>query len=80
MQAQTVRTSVLRYVRVLTNTSHSLPSYNWLQRAALENMSKILQASGSDLQHVVKVNAYLTSMQRDFGPMNEVYLEVGFTH
>ena len=39
-------------------------------------MQKILKASGSDLEHVVKVNAYLTNMQRDFAPMNEVYLEV----
>lgn len=48
----------------------------FFQRAALENMQKILKAAGSGLEHVLKVNVYLANIQRDFAPMNEVYLEV----
>ncbi|KAL0951672.1 hypothetical protein HGRIS_008351 [Hohenbuehelia grisea] len=42
-------------------------------RAALENLAKVLKASGSGLEHILKVNIYLTNLQRDFAPMNEVY-------
>ncbi|KAG2339968.1 Endoribonuclease L-PSP [Suillus weaverae] len=42
--------------------------------AALENMDKILKAAGSGLQHVVKVNVYLTNLTRDFSDMNSVYI------
>ncbi|KAI6010942.1 Endoribonuclease L-PSP [Pisolithus orientalis] len=42
-------------------------------RAALENISKILEASGSGMQHVVKVTVYLVHMARDFLHMNEIY-------
>lgn len=42
-------------------------------RAALENISKVLAASGSGLQHAVKVTIYLVHMARDFLPMNEIY-------
>ncbi|KZO95421.1 YjgF-like protein [Calocera viscosa TUFC12733] len=41
--------------------------------AALENLAKVLRAAGSTLEQIVKVNVYLTNMQQDFGPMNEVY-------
>ncbi|EIM85346.1 Endoribonuclease L-PSP [Stereum hirsutum FP-91666 SS1] len=44
-------------------------------RAALENMSKVLKAAGSGLEHVVKANLYMREMDRDFGPMNEIYVE-----
>ncbi|KAF9451412.1 YjgF-like protein [Macrolepiota fuliginosa MF-IS2] len=44
-------------------------------RAALENITKILQASGTSLANVVKVNIYLSNFDRDFVPMNEVYLK-----
>ncbi|KAF8518826.1 Endoribonuclease L-PSP [Hysterangium stoloniferum] len=44
-------------------------------RAALNNISVLLKEAGSDLTHIVKANIYLTNMQRDFGPMNEVYAE-----
>lgn len=40
-------------------------------------MEKILKAAGSGLEHVLKCNVYLANIQRDFKPMNEVYLEVG---
>lgn len=46
------------------------------QRAALENMSKVLRAAGSGLEHIVKANIYLTDMA-NFGPMNEIYAQVG---
>ncbi|THU98042.1 Endoribonuclease L-PSP [Dendrothele bispora CBS 962.96] len=44
-------------------------------RVALENMSKVLKAAGSGLEHIVKANIYLKHMERDFGPMNEVYIQ-----
>ncbi|KAK7450642.1 hypothetical protein VKT23_012953 [Stygiomarasmius scandens] len=44
-------------------------------RAALENMTKVLKAAGSGLEHIVKANIYLKHMDQDFGPMNEVYKE-----
>lgn len=43
-------------------------------RQVLENLKGILEALGSSLEDVVKVNAYLVSMQ-DFSGMNEVYKE-----
>lgn len=44
-------------------------------RAALENLSKVLKASGSGLEHIVKANVFLTDLPKNFGPMNEVYTE-----
>jgi len=44
-------------------------------RAALENMSIVLKAAGSGLEHLVKVNIYLTNMSRDFQAMNEIYIQ-----
>ena len=38
----------------------------------LKNLAAVLQAAGSDLQHVVKTTVYLADMQ-DFTAMNEVY-------
>ncbi|KAF9004810.1 Endoribonuclease L-PSP [Cyathus striatus] len=44
-------------------------------RAALENMSIVLKAAGSGLEHVVKANIYMANMQGEFHLMNEVYSE-----
>ncbi|KAL5492846.1 hypothetical protein ACEPAI_4294 [Sanghuangporus weigelae] len=44
-------------------------------RTALENMQKVLKAAGSGLEHIVKANVYLRYMDRDFGPMNEIYIQ-----
>ncbi|THH14356.1 hypothetical protein EW146_g5966 [Bondarzewia mesenterica] len=44
-------------------------------RVALENVSKVLQAAGSGLEHVVKATVFLKNMPQDFQPMNEVYKE-----
>jgi enamine deaminase RidA (YjgF/YER057c/UK114 family) len=41
-------------------------------------MTKILEAAGSGLQNVVKVNVYLTNLTRDFSEMNSVYISVCF--
>lgn len=41
----------------------------------LANIEKILEAAGSSLRQVVKVNVYLTDMST-FNEMNEAYLEV----
>ncbi|KAJ7775187.1 Endoribonuclease L-PSP [Mycena metata] len=43
-------------------------------RRALENLSIVLQAAGSGLEHIVKANIYLTDMD-EFAAMNEVYSE-----
>ena len=39
---------------------------------ALSNLSEVLQAAGSSLQHVVKTTVFLTDMN-DFAAMNKVY-------
>ncbi|KAH9847900.1 Endoribonuclease L-PSP [Lenzites betulinus] len=44
-------------------------------RAALDNLTKVLKAAGVGLDSVLKANVYLANLQRDFAPMNEVYLE-----
>ena len=44
----------------------------FLQRAILENITKVLKAAGSGLEHMVKVNIYLTDMG-NFAAMNEIY-------
>ncbi|TFK53451.1 YjgF-like protein [Heliocybe sulcata] len=46
-----------------------------VQRAALENLEKVLKAAGSGLEHIVKANCYVSNMQRDYVQMNEAYLE-----
>jgi 2-iminobutanoate/2-iminopropanoate deaminase len=43
-------------------------------RQTFENLSVILQASGTSLSEVVKVNAYLTDLTR-FAEFNELYRE-----
>lgn len=45
------------------------------QRQALRNLSVILEAAGSNLWNVVKMNIYLTTMD-NFSMMNEAYDEV----
>jgi 2-iminobutanoate/2-iminopropanoate deaminase len=39
----------------------------------LENLKSVLQAAGTSLEHVVKVNIYLTNIAEDFAPMNQVF-------
>ncbi|MFF1828355.1 RidA family protein [Paenarthrobacter sp. NPDC058040] len=43
-------------------------------RQTLENLSGVLEAAGSSLQHVVKVNTYLTS-EEQLEEYNRVYVE-----
>ncbi len=43
-------------------------------RQVLTNIRTILQAAGTDLQHVVKCNVYLAN-RYDFKAMNEVYAQ-----
>lgn len=43
-------------------------------RQTFENLKTILEAAGSNLENVVKVNAYLTDLTR-FAQFNEVYEE-----
>jgi enamine deaminase RidA (YjgF/YER057c/UK114 family) len=44
------------------------------QRQVLRNLSAVLEAAGSSLKNVVKVNVFLTDMS-NFAAMNEVYDE-----
>jgi 2-iminobutanoate/2-iminopropanoate deaminase len=41
-------------------------------RNTFENLGAVLEAAGSDFEHVLKVNVYLTDMS-EFGAMNNVY-------
>jgi 2-iminobutanoate/2-iminopropanoate deaminase len=41
-------------------------------RNTMDNLRAVLQAAGSDFEHVLKTTVYLTDMQ-DFAAMNEVY-------
>lgn len=43
-------------------------------RGALKNLRETLEAAGSDLEHVVKVNIYLTDVA-DFPVVNGIYKE-----
>ncbi len=43
-------------------------------RQVLENLKAVLQAAGTDLNHVVKTTVFLKNMD-DFAAMNEVYAE-----
>ncbi|KAI5859693.1 L-PSP endoribonuclease family protein Brt1 [Durotheca rogersii] len=43
-------------------------------RQCIKNLAAILEASGSDLTKVVKVNVFLSNMD-DFAAMNEVYCQ-----
>ncbi|VVT44645.1 uncharacterized protein SAPINGB_P000485 [Magnusiomyces paraingens] len=43
-------------------------------RQVLDNLSSVLQAGGSSLERVVKVNVFVTDIKQ-FGAVNEVYAE-----
>jgi len=43
-------------------------------RQALTNLKAVLEAGGSDLEHVVKTTVFLNNID-DFGAMNDVYAE-----
>lgn len=43
-------------------------------RGTLDNIRRVLEAAGSDLEHVLEVNTYLLDM-KDFGAYNEAYAE-----
>jgi 2-aminomuconate deaminase len=44
-------------------------------RAVVDNIKKVLEASGSSLEQVVDVQVFLTHMKRDFQKFNQVYGE-----
>lgn len=44
-------------------------------RACIENIARVLEASGASLQDVVDVGVFLVDMDRDFATFNEVYTE-----
>lgn len=41
---------------------------------ALKNLKAVLEAAGSDMEHVVKVTVFMKNLD-DFGKMNEIYKE-----
>jgi len=69
----TVKDRTASLLRMLISTS-VCPDADTNQRQALRNLSVILEASGSGLQNVVKMNIFLTSME-NFAMMNEAYDE-----
>lgn len=44
-------------------------------RSVIENVKAVLEASGSSIEKVVDVLAFLTDMKRDFAGYNKVYAE-----
>lgn len=44
-----------------------------LTTRVLDNIEAILQAAGSSMNHVVRVDIFLTDLKKDFAPMNEEY-------
>jgi enamine deaminase RidA (YjgF/YER057c/UK114 family) len=42
----------------------------------MENLKVVLEAAGASWASAVKVNVYLTDMNKDFAAMNEVYIKV----
>ena len=48
-------------------------------RQSLTNLKNLLEASGSDLENVLKVNIFITDMGK-FGELNEVYAEFFANH
>lgn len=42
-------------------------------QSVIDNVSMILQASGSSMEKVVDIQVFLTHMKRDFAGFNEVY-------
>jgi 2-aminomuconate deaminase len=43
--------------------------------SVFENVRLILEASGSDWEHLVDVTVYLTNMKNDFATFNKIYAE-----
>ncbi|MFQ5341007.1 MAG: RidA family protein [Anaerolineae bacterium] len=48
-------------------------------RQVLQNLSAVLEAAGTSLEHVVKTTVFLSDLD-DFGEMNEVYAEFFADH
>ena len=44
-------------------------------RQAMHNLARVLEAAGSSWEKVVKVNCFLTHVERDFGGWNKVFKE-----
>jgi enamine deaminase RidA (YjgF/YER057c/UK114 family) len=69
------------YVTFLTNTKrkskkeHLLTLKHPQKTQILKNLQAVLEAAGSGLGKVVKINVYITDM-RNFAEMNDAYLGV----
>jgi 2-iminobutanoate/2-iminopropanoate deaminase len=59
---------------VFPETGEMPDSFEEQVRQTLNNVKSILEAAGSDLDHVVKVNAYITDLT-GFSEFNAVYKE-----
>ena len=54
---------------------HEFVLKSYTQRAALENIKKVLKAAGTTLEGIVKANIFITNFE-DFEALNEIYQEV----
>lgn len=45
-------------------------------RLAFSNLQKVLEAAGSGLPYVIKINAYLSDLEKHFAVYNRIYREL----
>lgn len=65
--------TVLLIPTILSNTNYKLVA-NWLQHQCIKNLTQVLEAAGSSIDKVVKVNVFLDNMD-NFADMNSVYTQ-----
>ena len=53
---------------------HTFPANHDLRHQIIKNLTNVLEAAGSSLDKIVKVNVFIADMN-DFGAMNEVYAQ-----
>ncbi|KAG7662368.1 uncharacterized protein J8A68_004139 [[Candida] subhashii] len=66
-----------------TSDNKPLPEGSTLAEQAeqvIQNVSNILEASNSSLNHIVKANIFLTDMNAQFGEFNKVYAKYFSEH
>ncbi|MCD4851533.1 RidA family protein [Arthrobacter sp. AK01] len=61
-------------IPAITGLDHQPDTFEGQVRQTIQNLAGVLEAAGSSLEHVVKVNTYLTS-QDQLEEYNRVYVE-----
>ncbi|MCW3768371.1 RidA family protein [Paenarthrobacter ureafaciens] len=61
-------------IPAITGLDHQPDTFEGQVRQTIRNLAGVLEAAGSGLEHVVKVNTYLTSPEQ-LGKYNRVYVE-----